>query len=117
MDEFKFVLKCFLFSCLLLTFTQLKMNGLTVEARIQNSLLNTTVADFLNQTAAGGVKLIKNISESMQQTVHRWMNSSNQGESFNQIVRNPSAKKAIDNSGLDLNDEISSKADFENDVE
>lgn len=117
MDEFKFVLKCFLFACLLLTLSQLKMNGLTVEARIQNGLLNTTVANFLNQTAAGGVKLIKNISESAQQTVHRWMNSSAPVESFKQVVRSPSTRKVNDISNVDLNEEISTTADFENDVE
>lgn len=101
MDELKFVLKCFLFACALLTLTQLKTNGLTIESRIQNSLLNTAVADFLNQTAAGGVKLVKNLSVKTKETVQGWMNTSGGGES---------RKKPT-------NDEISPEADFESDVE
>lgn len=59
MDEFKFVLRCFVFSCLLLMFSQVKTDGVTYESRIQNFLVNSEVAFFMQDAAAGGVKAIK----------------------------------------------------------
>ena len=59
MDEFKFVLRCFVFACLLLMFSQVKTDGVTYEARIQNFLMNSEVAFFMQDAAAGGVKAIK----------------------------------------------------------
>ena len=59
MDELKFVAKCFVFSCLLLTISQVKTDGVTYEARIQNFLVNSEVAFFVQDAAAGGVKAIK----------------------------------------------------------
>ena len=59
MDEFKFVLRCFVFACLLLMFSQVKTEGVTYESRIQNFLMNSEVAFFMQDAAAGGVKAIK----------------------------------------------------------
>ena len=59
MDELKFVLRCFVFSCLLLMFSQVKTDGVTYESRIQNFLVNSEVAFFMQDAAAGGVKAIK----------------------------------------------------------
>ena len=59
MDELKFVLRCFIFSCLLLMFSQVKTDGVTYEARIQNFLVNSEAAFFMQDAAAGGVKAIK----------------------------------------------------------
>ncbi len=59
MDELKFVLRCFVFACLLLMFSQVKTDGVTYESRIQNFLVNSEIAFFMQDAAAGGVKAIK----------------------------------------------------------
>ena len=61
MDELKFVLRCFLFSCLLLMLSQVKADGVTYEARVQTFLVNSEVAFFVQDAAAGGVKAIKKV--------------------------------------------------------
>lgn len=61
MDELKFVLKCFGFAALLLVFSQLKTNDVSVENRLQASLVNSQMSDFVNKTAQGGAKLIQNV--------------------------------------------------------
>ena len=59
MDELKFVIRCFLFSCLLFSMSQIKADGITFEARIQNFLVSAPIADFVNNSAHGAVKLIQ----------------------------------------------------------
>lgn len=72
MDEVRFVIKCFLFSALLLVLTQLKTGGITIENQIQSSLVNSEVADFVNKTANGGVKIIKDGAQMMYESYINW---------------------------------------------
>ncbi|MBC7420941.1 MAG: hypothetical protein H7328_09445 [Bdellovibrio sp.] len=115
MDEFKFVMKCFLFACAVLALTQLKTNGLTIESRIQSTLISSPVANFINQAAEGGVKLFEKASETTKNTVNGWLSShgGNSSEPQMQVIRYPAAKKTVDNSDLRLKNEVSSEADFD----
>ncbi len=113
MDEFKFVLKCFLFACLVLAVSQVRTSGLTIEARIQNTLLSSSVSNFLNQAAEGGVKLYNKAFDATEMTVNGWLSKHSNSEPETQVIRYPAAKKTVDNSDLRLNDEISTEADFE----
>jgi hypothetical protein len=76
MDEFKFVLKCFIFASLLMCLTQLKTDGLTLEARLHGFLISSPVAEFVNKSAQGGVKLIEEFSIRVKKTVNTWFGSS-----------------------------------------
>jgi hypothetical protein len=68
MDEIKFVLKCFVFACLVFALSQYQTeNGQTVEAHVHGYLVSSSVAKFVNETARGGVKLAKNISQEVSQ--------------------------------------------------
>lgn len=58
MDEFRFVMKCFLFSAALMALTQLKVGEGTVESKVQAGLTGSKTAEFINKAAEGGVKLI-----------------------------------------------------------
>ncbi len=59
MDEFKFVVKCFIFASLLMMFSQMKADGgITYEARLENFLTQSEAAHFMQQAAYGGVKAI-----------------------------------------------------------
>jgi len=87
MDEFKFVLKCFIFASLLMCLTQLKTDGLTLEARLQSFLISSPVAEFVNKSAQGGVRLIEEFSIRAKKTVNTWFGSSahssqNESETF-----------------------------------
>ena len=72
MDELKFVLRCFGFAALLLVLTQLKTGNMTIESRIQASLLHTRTADFVNKVASGGVLLIKDAGALAKSTYQDW---------------------------------------------
>ena len=72
MDEVKFVLKCFIFSALLLAFTQIKTGDVTIENRIETVLINATMADFVNKAADGGAKLIKDGIDYARENYLNW---------------------------------------------
>lgn len=59
MDEFKFVLRLFLMACLLVAGTQVKVDHMTVEAHLKQWLVSEPVAQFVNQAAQGGAKLLR----------------------------------------------------------
>lgn len=68
MDELKFVLKSLVFACLLFAISQYRMdNGITIEAYMRGYLVSSSVADFVNQSAHGGVKLIKKLSNDVSE--------------------------------------------------
>ncbi len=59
MDEFKFVIRCFVFAGVLMMFSQMKTEGITYEAKIESFLTQSEVAHFMQEAAAGGVKAIE----------------------------------------------------------
>lgn len=59
MDELKFVFKCLGFSVLLLILMQVRTGNKTIEEHVEDALINTKVSSFVNKSAQGGVKLIK----------------------------------------------------------
>ncbi len=59
MDELKFVIKCFLFTCVLFAASQYKAEGVTLEAKIHSFLVSMPVAEFVNNSAHGAVILIR----------------------------------------------------------
>ena len=68
MDELKFVLKCFVFACLVFALSQYQTeNGQTIEARVHGYLVSSSTAKFVNESARGGVKLAKNLSKEISQ--------------------------------------------------
>lgn len=58
MEEIKFVIKCFIFSCLIVVFSQTKMSHETIEDKTYNYLQHSATADFIRESAQGGVRLI-----------------------------------------------------------
>lgn len=59
MEEIKFVIKCFIFSCLVVVFSQTKMSHETIEKKTYNYLQNSATAEFMRESAHGGVLLIQ----------------------------------------------------------
>ena len=72
MDELKFVLRCFGFAVLLMVLTQLKTGNVTIEHRLEASLLHTRTADFVNKVASGGVQLIRDVIVLGKSTYSDW---------------------------------------------
>ncbi len=59
MDELKFVIKCFIFSCLIVLFAKTNIGGETLEIKATRFLDSSDLSLYLRQTAEGGVKLIE----------------------------------------------------------
>ena len=59
MDEFKFVMKCWVLAGLIVAFSQIKTAQGTVEAQVLNVLTSSETVSFVNKAAAGGVKLVE----------------------------------------------------------
>ena len=75
MDELRFILKCFVFSALLLMLTQIKTGELTIEKHIEATLINSKMADFVNNVANGGVKIIKDAGHYANESYLNWRRS------------------------------------------
>lgn len=59
MDEFKFVLRCLLFTVVIMFISQYKMNNETLEAKAQYYFVESPTAETLREAAAGGVKFVR----------------------------------------------------------
>jgi hypothetical protein len=75
MDELRFVLKCLAIAAAFMVLTQIKAGEVTVEEKIEASLVNSSVSDFVNRVADGGVKLIKAGALSAKESYLDWKNS------------------------------------------
>ncbi|MBC7458350.1 MAG: hypothetical protein H7235_08740 [Bdellovibrionaceae bacterium] len=66
MDEFKFVLRCLLFTTVIMFISQYKLNDETLEAKAQYYFVESPTAETLRQGASGGVKFVRGaINEGM----------------------------------------------------
>lgn len=101
MDEFKFVVKCFIFACLLMVLSQLKTEGITLEARLQHFLVSSTVANFVNQSAQGGVKLIEELSVKTKKTIETWRGTTSSIETSRFPNNNNIDQEIIDHPAID----------------
>lgn len=59
MDEFKFVLKCLLISCVIVIFSQTRISGETLENKAFIFFKHSDTAHWVRAAADGGVKLIR----------------------------------------------------------
>lgn len=59
MDEFKFVLKCLIISCVIVVFSQTKIAGETLENKASIFFKYSDTAQWVRAAADGGVKLIR----------------------------------------------------------
>lgn len=92
MDEIKFVLRCFLFACLLFAISQLKTEGITLESRLHGFLISTPVAEFVNNSAHGAVKFIQKSTNEISALITGFANK-------------PEKSKQTNNKDIDLSEE------------
>lgn len=68
MDEIKFVVKSLVWACLLFALSQYRLeDGQTIEARVHGYLISSSVASFVNESAHGGVKVVRNVSNEVSE--------------------------------------------------
>ncbi|MFN3695836.1 MAG: hypothetical protein ACK4VO_00220 [Pseudobdellovibrio sp.] len=70
MEEFKFVLKCFVFACLIMVFSQTKVQNETLENKASHFLQHSELAYFIRSSADGGVKIINQTYEYVRNYVN-----------------------------------------------
>jgi hypothetical protein len=69
MEEFKFVLKCLLFSCLIAIFSQTQIEGETIENKAYAFLQHSPTAHWVRAAADGGIKLIRQGADYTQEFI------------------------------------------------
>jgi hypothetical protein len=67
MDEIKFVVKTFLFSCLLIIFMQVKVGGGSIEGYSYRWLRHSPVSLWIQSAAAGGALAIRNLGSQVKE--------------------------------------------------
>lgn len=82
MDEFKYVMKCFLFAALVMTFSQVESDGITWESKAEVFLTESKAAHFMQEAAAGGAKVIKEVIIFSKNFVTEKMSGSSSKKSF-----------------------------------
>jgi hypothetical protein len=59
MSDFMFVMKCFLYTLLISFLMQIKVSGITLEARAEQFLKNSQVTVYLQDASSGGARLLQ----------------------------------------------------------
>lgn len=97
MDEFKFVLKCFLISCVIVIFSQTRIAGETLESKAFVFLQHSETAHWVRAAADGGIKMIRQGAELTQNFISDKFGS---GVSSSQSQRAVPAPAVASNTGL-----------------
>lgn len=82
MDEFKYVMKCFLFAALVMMFSQVESDGITWESKAEVFLTESKAAHFMQEAAAGGAKALKEAFIFSKNFISEKMGSSSPKKSF-----------------------------------
>ncbi len=59
MSDFVFVLKCLVFTLILGFLMQIKISGMSIEARAESLLRNSEINNYLQDASAGGARLVQ----------------------------------------------------------
>lgn len=66
MDEFKFVVKCFIFATGIVVLSKVKMSNETLESKAEFFLQQSNTAVYLQQSAEGGAVVLNKAFEEIQ---------------------------------------------------
>ena len=81
MEELKFVLKCFLFTALLVVLMQVKVGGASIAAYSFHWLRKSTVSQYIQSVAAGGAMAIRNLGGKVKEGVASTVDGFQEGAS------------------------------------
>lgn len=73
MGEFKFVIKCFLFATAIVIFSRVKINDETLENKAELFLQDSSIAHLIQQSAAGGAKVLNQTFQTTRSYLKRKM--------------------------------------------
>jgi hypothetical protein len=73
MDEFKFVMKCFMFATAIVLFSQMKTKDGTLENKAEMFLQDSPTAHFIQQSAEGGAKVLNQTFQTTKSFLKRKM--------------------------------------------
>ena len=69
MEELKFVVKCLVFTMLLVVLMQVKVGGYSIEAHSFHWLRKSTVSQYIQSAAAGGAMALRNLGRTVKDGV------------------------------------------------
>ncbi len=87
MDELKFVMKCFIVTCLFFALSQYKTDGITIESKLQNYLVSSRVAQFVNESAQGAVKIIKKTNNDLSSMINKFLHKPDKKQKASTQIR------------------------------
>lgn len=69
MEELKFVVKCLVFTMLLVVLMQVKVGGYSIEAHSFHWLRKSTISQYIQGAAAGGAMALRNLGRTVKDGV------------------------------------------------
>jgi hypothetical protein len=79
MSELFFVLKCLVFTAVLVVFMQIKVGGQSMESHAYHWLQKSNVSMYVQSVAAGGAMAIRNLGSSAKSAASTTAHSFNEG--------------------------------------
>lgn len=79
MEELRFVVKCLMFTMLLVVLMQVKMGGSTIEARTFSWLRTSSVSQYIQAAAAGGAMALRSLGSTVKDGVANTIDGFEQG--------------------------------------
>lgn len=79
MEELRFVVKCLMFTMLLVVLMQVKMGGATIEARTFSWLRTSSVSQYIQAAAAGGAMALRSLGSTVKDGVANTIDGFEQG--------------------------------------
>lgn len=81
MAEVKFIIKCFIFTSLLVVLMQVKVGSASIEAYTFHWLRNSTASQYVQSVAAGGAMALRNLVSSAKEAANSTINGYQAGSS------------------------------------
>lgn len=69
MEELKFVVKCFVFTMVLVILMQVKVGGYSAEAHTFHWLRKSTISQYIQSAAAGGAMALRSLGRTVKDGV------------------------------------------------
>lgn len=79
MEELKFVVKCLVFTMLLVVLMQVKVGKASVESYSHHWLRTSAVSQYIQSTAAGGAMALRSLGISLKNAVNNTVNGYQEG--------------------------------------
>lgn len=69
MEELKFVVRCLVFTMLMVVIMQVKVGGYSIEAHSFHWLRKSTISQYIQSAAAGGAMALRNLGRTVKDGV------------------------------------------------